>query len=217
MPILGTIMLIMGMTSHSPAKPRATSLADALFSGGRQRVLGLLFGQPQRSYYANELIGLAGVGSGAVQRELARLTQSGLVSVRRRGNQKHYQANPEAPIHAELCALVQKTFALADPLRAALRPWAPRIRAAFVYGSVAKHSDTAFSDIDLMVLSDDLTYADVYAALEDVQTTLGRTINPTLMLPADFGQRARQHQAFVTRVLEQPRIWVLGGEHDLRV
>ena len=155
-------------------------MADALFSGTQQRVLGLLFGQPARSYYATELIALAGIGSGAVQRELARLEWSGLVTVRAVGNQKHYQANGDAPLFSELCGIVQKTVGLADPLRAALRPFESQIEAAFVYGSVAKGRDTAGSDIDVMVISDELTYGDVFAALEDVGVRLGRPVNPTL-------------------------------------
>ena len=109
-------MPIMGMSKKAaPGASRSTSLADALFSGTQQRVLAWLFGQPERSFYATELIGLAGAGSGAVQRELARLAQSGLVTARSVGNQKHYQANPAAPIYAELCAIVQKTVGLAEP------------------------------------------------------------------------------------------------------
>lgn len=88
----------MGIKPTHTAETHGTSLAGALFSGTQQRVLGLLFGQPDRSFYATELINLAGVGSGAVQRELARLAQSGLVTVKPVGNQKHYQANPDSPI-----------------------------------------------------------------------------------------------------------------------
>src|SRR5665811_2106352 len=146
------------------------SLADALFSTTQQRVFGLLFGQPDRSFYATEMIGLAGVGSGGVQRELARLAQSGLVTVRPVGNQRHYQANPEAPIYAELCGIVRKTFGMADPLRLALTPLAAQIKCAFVFGSIAKRQDSASSDIDLMVISDSLGYADTFAALEVAST-----------------------------------------------
>jgi len=106
----------MGTTSASPAKAtRAIGLADALFSGTQQRVLGLLFGQPERSFYATELIALAGAGSGAVQRELARLAQSGLVTVQPLANRKHYRANPASPIYTELCAIARKTIAAAEP------------------------------------------------------------------------------------------------------
>lgn len=110
---LGITMPILGMKPVIRPKPRraqaSESLASALFTSTQQRVLGLLFGHPSRSYYATELIGLAGVGSGAVQRELARLVSSGLVTVRPVGNQKHYQANPDSPLFHELCAIAQKT------------------------------------------------------------------------------------------------------------
>ena len=85
-----------------------------MLTGTQQRVLGLLFGQPARSFYANELIGLAGAGSGAVQRELARLTRSGLLTVRPVGNQKHYQANPDSPLFAELCGIARKALRAPD-------------------------------------------------------------------------------------------------------
>jgi hypothetical protein len=110
----------MGMKAKTVPLPRRTSLTDALFSATQQRVLAFLFGQPERSFFATELIGLVGAGSGAVQRELARLAQSSLVTVTRIGTQKHYQANPKSPIFAELCAIVRKTVGLAEPLREAL-------------------------------------------------------------------------------------------------
>lgn len=195
--------------------PKRTSLADALFSTIQQRVLAYLFGQPERSFFATELIKLAGGGSGAVQRELARLANSGLVTVTRVGTQKHYQANPKSPIFTELCAIAQKTVGLAEPLREALAPLAARISAAFVYGSVAKRQDTAKSDIDLMVVSDSLTYADLFAALEEATNRLGRTVNPTVYSRQELDKRVRADNAFVKRVLAQPKLWVIGEEHDL--
>lgn len=213
MPRLGIIMPIMGMKAKPPSIQ--AGLADALFTGTQQRVLGWLFGQPQRSYYANELIGLAGAGSGAVQRELSRLVQSGLVTVHTVGNQKHYRANPDSPIFAELCGIVQKTVGLAEPLRAALAPLTKKIRAAFIFGSVAKREDTAKSDIDLMLISDKLTYADVFATLEAASTRLGRAVNPTLYTRKEFAKRRAEDNAFITRVLAQPKLWLIGGEDDL--
>src|SRR5258706_2686980 len=192
-----------------------TSLADALFSTIRQRVLAYLFGQPERSFFATELIGLAGGASGAVQRELARLAESGLVTVTRVGTQKHYQANPKSPLFAELCSIAQKTMGLAEPLREALAPLAKRITAAFVFGSVAKRSDTAASDIDLLVVSDSLTYADLYAAMEQATARLGREVNPAVYSRKDLAKRVKQNNTFVTRVMAQPKIWLLGTESDL--
>jgi predicted nucleotidyltransferase len=209
----------MGMKRPVRATPpnatRAASLADALFTGTQQRVLGLLFGQPTRSYYATELIGLAGGGSGAVQRELARLTRSGLLKVRPVGNQRHYQANPDSPLFTELCGIVQKTVGLAEPLREALQPLAAQIRAAFVFGSVAKRQDVATSDIDLLVVSDALSYADLFAAVEAAGARLGRAVNPTILSSKDLAKRVKDDNAFVKRLLAQPKIWLVGGEDDL--
>jgi predicted nucleotidyltransferase len=192
-----------------------TSLAGALFSNTQQRILSLLFGQPQRSFYANELIALTGSGSGAVQRELARLVQSGLVVWQLVGRQKHYQANPNSPIFAELCGIASKTMGLAEPLRHALAPLAPRITAAFVYGSVAKRQDTASSDIDLMLVSDDLSYPDLFGALEEVSQRLGREVKPTIYSRAELARRVARRDGFIKRVLAQPRIWLIGSDDEL--
>ena len=215
MPKVGSKMPKMGMTETIPRKVRNASLADALFSTTQQRVLALLFGQPDRSFYATELIGLVGAGSGAVQRELARLEQSGLVTVRRLGTQKHYQADPGSPLFAEIRGIVQKTVGLAEPLRNALAPLAGRIVAAFVYGSVAKQQDSAASDIDLMVISDSVGYAELYAALESVAPRLGRSINPTVFTRRQLARRKQQDSAFVRRVWEQPKVWVIGSNDAL--
>ena len=219
-PNLGTIRPNMGMeqafdSRESKAALGRGGLSDALFSTTQQRVLGLLFGQPQRSFYANEIIALSRSGSGAVQRELARLAQSELVTVRQLGNQKHYQANPDSPIYAELCGIAQKTMGLAEPLRAALAPLAAHIRAAFVFGSVAKRQDTASSDVDLMLISDDLGYGELFAVLEPLSQRLGRAVNPTIYTPAELHKRIGRGDAFITRVLAQPRIWLMGDEHAL--
>jgi predicted nucleotidyltransferase len=202
--------------SSASAQTKPTSLAATLFSGTQQRVLGLLFGQADRSFYATELIGLAGVGSGAVQRELARLAQSGLVTVRPVGNQKHYQANPDSPIYAELCGIARKTVGLAEPLREALAPLASQIHAAFVFGSVAKKTDTATSDIDLMIVSDTLEYGDTFLTLQAAAAQLGREVNPAIYARKELDKRIKAGEGFVTRVMSQPKVWLIGGEDDLR-
>lgn len=191
------------------------SMSDALFSTSQQRVLGLLFGQPARSFYASELIGLAGGGSGAIQRELLRLELSGLATVRRVGSQKHYQANPDSPLYAELVSIARKTVGLAEPLREALSSLAKEVDAAFVYGSVARNEDTARSDVDLLVLSDTLEYADLYGVLEPLTVRLGRPVNPTVISRQELARRRKAGSAFMKRVLEQPKIWVIGSEREL--
>jgi predicted nucleotidyltransferase len=215
-PIVGINMPNMGtkVRTRVSRAPGRTSLADVLFSTIQQRVLAYLFGQPERSFFATELIKLAG-GSGAVQRELARLEDSGLVTVTRMGTQKHHQANPESPIFAELCAIAQKTVGLAEPLREALAPLAERITAAFVFGSVAKRRDTATSDIDVLVLSDTVDYADAFAALQSAEAKLGRTVNPTVYTPANWRKKREEGNAFVAKVAAQPKVFLIGTEKDL--
>lgn len=220
MPIPGINLPDMGTRqdqhlSEAAALYASTSLSDALFTATQRRVLACLFGVPGRSYTISELIHTTGAGSGAVQREVARLAGSGLLTVEQVGNQKRYRANPDAPIHDELAAIVRKTFGLAEPLREALAPLRARIHAAFVYGSVAKGSDTAGSDIDLLLVADDLTYAETMTVLHPLAEQLGRTVNPTLYTRADLRKRIETGNSFVVRVLEQPRIWLIGDEHNL--
>ena len=203
----------MGIKKTTPRT--SSSLADALFPKVRQRVLAVLFGTPDRSFYANEVIALAQSGTGAVQRELAALSEAGLLTVSKQGNQKHFQANAAAPVFAELRGLVLKTMGLADVLRVALAPLAPQIQAAFVYGSVARQQDTANSDIDVMIVSPSLGYGEVFGALESASTILGRKVNPTLYTPAEMARRREQDNAFVTRVLQQPKIWLIGTGEQL--
>jgi len=206
----------LGATIRSRRSTRI-SLADALLTKTQQRVLRVLFGHPERSFYASELIREAGTGSGAAQRELARLERSGIIVARRIGNQRHYQANAGSPLFSELRNIVLKTVGLAEPLRDGLKPLSSAIRAAFVYGSVAKATDQSASDIDLMIISDSLTYGEVFGALERVTRAVGRKVNPTVYTAAEFSKRARTENAFVTRVLEQPKLWVIGSDDDLPI
>ena len=202
----------MGISTNSI---ESSHLADALFPKVRQRVLAVLFGTPGRSFYANEVIALAQSGTGAVQRELASLSEAGLLTISKLGNQKHYQANASAPVFAELRGLVLKTVGLADVLRAALAPLGGQIDMAFVYGSIARQQDTAGSDADVMIVSSTLGYGEVFGALEGATVSLGRKVNPTLYTPADWAKRIAQDSAFVTRVLQQPKIWLTGNEENL--
>jgi predicted nucleotidyltransferase len=192
----------------------SSSLADALFTTTQQRVLALLFGQPARSFFATELIELTGSGSGAVQRELKRLTSSGLITVTPIGKQKHYQANPDSPVFAELRGLVLKTVALVEPIRQALERLADRITLALLYGSVVKGTDTAASDIDLLIVAEAVTLEDIYTVLAPVEAGLARKISPTLYSPREFAERKASKSAFLTRLLSGEHLVLIGGEDD---
>jgi predicted nucleotidyltransferase len=202
---------------NAAASSPAINPANALFTTTQQRVLGLLFGQADRSFFANEIINATGAGSGAVQRELARLESSGLVTAHWIGNQKHYQANRDSPVFEGLWLVVQNTVGVGGVLKDALQPLAGQITAAFVYGSVAKQQERAGSDVDVLVVSDSLTYADLITALEPAATGLRRSINPTLVTRAELAKRIAERKAFFTRVLSQPKIWLIGNERDLGI
>ncbi|MDP9190105.1 MAG: winged helix-turn-helix domain-containing protein [Acidobacteriota bacterium] len=186
------------------------TIADALFSRTQQRVLGILFGEPARSFFANEIIQRAGTGRGTVQRELERLHASGLVTVRQVGNQKHYQANAVSPVFRELRSILLKTTRLAGPIQAALRPLRKNIELALIYGSVARGEDIAASDVDLLVVADDLLLEALLSRLEKAERDIGRPIHPTLYTRAEFGNR-RRNNAFVKKVLAGPVIPLIGS------
>jgi predicted nucleotidyltransferase len=194
---------------------QAISLSNALFSKVQQRVLGLVFAHPDRSFYTSEIIRTVDSGTGAVERELSRLQRSGLVSVERIGNQKHYRANREAPIFDELHGLILKTVALKEPLKAALEPYADKIETAFVYGSVAKGTDNAHSDIDLMVIGDGLSYSDLYTVLQDVEDRVRRKINPMFLTVDEWRRRSSQDGTFAKKLGTGRKLFILGSEHDL--
>lgn len=189
-----------------------SAVASALFTPVQQRVLGLLFGQPERRFQSAELIRLAESGTGAVHRQLQRLEKAGLVTVSREGNQKYYAARKDAPVFPELHGLVVKTVGIVEPLRAALAPVADEIDLAFVFGSVAKGNERTGSDIDLLVVTDDLAYADVYSALAAAERTLSRTINPTVFTRAEWKKKRTRHDSFAARITAQPRLLVIGSD-----
>ncbi len=160
--------------------------------------------------------GLADSGTGAVHRQLSRLADAGLVTVTRTGNQKHYQARENSPVFAELHGLVVKTVGLVEPIRRALAPFEPRIRAAFVFGSIAKRTETASSNVDLLILSETLAYSDLFDTLQVAEAVLARSVNPTVLTPADWRLRRAEPDSFASRIATQPRIFVIGGDDDLR-
>jgi len=192
------------------------SLGSALFSRTQQQLLGLLYGHPQRSFYLSELIESAGIGRGTVQRELETMSNAGMISVKKIGNQKHYQANAECPIYEELLSIVRKTFGIADVLKEALLPIDKMIDFAFVYGSVAKGEESAKSDIDVMLIGNKSSYGEVVDLLIAVEGKLGRPVNPTIYTPKQIRDKLKSGDSFVSRVLKQDKLWIKGDEDAIK-
>ena len=207
-PNLGIIVPNMGMNNE-------VGLANALFSKVQQRVLALIFGHSDRSFYTSEIVRRVGSGVGAVQRELFRLQRSGLVSVERIGNQKHYRANEASPVFQDLRGLVEKTVGLIEPLRKSFEPYNNAIKTAFVYGSVARGTDTASSDIDVLVIGDDLNYSDLYAAAQQAEDKLRRRVQPLFMTAEDWHRRASDEGSVMNKISLSPKIFIVGSDRDL--
>ena len=209
-PILGIIIPKMGSNITD-----AVRIQDALFPSVQQRVLGILFGQPGRRFQGAELIRMINSGTGVVHRQLTRLAASGLVNVTRIGNQKLYQANPESPVFEELCGLIQKTVGLCDPLQHSLEPLKGQIDVAFVYGSIARGTDTARSDIDLMLIGERLDYVSVYEAIQNAETILGRKINPNLTTLSEWRKKLNEENPFIVNVNKQAKLFIYGSKDEL--
>lgn len=200
---------------HHTHMKKNISISDALFSKVRQRVLGLLYSHPDTDFHTNEIIRLTHSGTGAIQRELANLTDAGIITVKLIGNQKRYQANQAMPFFAELRSIILKTFGLADLIRKALEPISTKIHIAFIYGSIAKQEDTANSDIDIILIGEDLTYADLFQQFEKTEKELGRKINPTFYSLPEWLHKNREKNHFVTKIMKHTKIFLVGTEDDL--
>jgi predicted nucleotidyltransferase len=191
-------------------------IAEALFGHTRRQVLALFFGRPHEAFYLRQMVRETGAGLGAVQREVKRLLNAGLITRVHAGSQIHYSANRDSPVYGELHSLLTKTAGIADILRKALmtspgRKW---IRSAFIYGSVAAGRQSSRSDIDLMVVGDTAT-VDLLPKLRKAQDRLGREINPTVYDEIEFREKARAGTGLIARILAQPRIMLIGTADDL--
>ncbi len=190
------------------------SIAAALFSDSQARLFRWLFGQPERSYHLSELRRLSGLGSASLQRELNRLVDAGLVVSERVGNLRRFQANLQSPVYTELVALTRKTLGAEPLLREALQPIAARLQVAFIYGSVAKQTDTAQSDIDLLLVGEDLSLNEILTLLLPLETQLGRKINPNCYSQSEYARRLAEPDSFVNRILAQPILPLIGKDLD---
>jgi predicted nucleotidyltransferase len=197
-----------------PTNTKQGDLAAALFGKAQREVLAFLFIRADESFYLREVVRHARVGTGAVQRELKRLTDVGILVRRVRGNQVYFQANQQCPIFPELQGLLVKTVGLADVLRAALASLAGRISVAFLYGSMAKGSARSSSDVDVLVVGD-ITFAEIVSALGPAQERLGRDVNPSVYPPSEFCCKLAQHHHCLTSVLSGPKVFLVGDEHAL--
>lgn len=186
----------------------------ALLGQTRAAVLALLYGHPDRELYLSEIVRAVGAGTGAVQRELARLTAAGLLCRTTRGKQVYFQANPDSPVFPEIRGLIVKTVGAVGVLREALEPLGSRIRLAFIYGSVARGEETTSSDVDLLVIGTARLFG-VVSALAPAQEKLRREINPVVFPAAEARRKLQAKDPFLGGVAAGAKLFVVGGEREL--
>lgn len=189
-------------------------LMDLLFGGTRQRVLAVLLLEPDTAFHLRGLARLAGVPAGTLTREVDKLTGAGLVRRSEQGHQVHYQANRACPLFDELASMFRKTHGMAAVLREALAPLAAQVRVALVFGSMARGTQSAGSDIDLLVVGR-MGFAELVQALYPAQQALQREINPVLFSPEEFRARVREGGAFARQLLDQANVLLMGDQDDL--
>ena len=191
---------------------KSISLANALFTKVQQRVLGVLFGNPLRSFYGNEIVRLADSGIGAVQRELEKLSAAGLIVSQRIGNQRHFRANPHTPIYGELVALIAKTCGVAEVVRMALQPLADKLDYALIDRALAEGYVSTRNPIDLLLVGKGPTPAEVRELLVGAESRLGQSIRPILYTQDELGEQLREAGSFVARLLERPTFCLIGTD-----
>jgi predicted nucleotidyltransferase len=187
---------------------------DLLFGAYRRTILALLLLRPDESFYVREMARLSGVPAGSLHRELKLLAEAGLLVRTVSGNQVRYQADRACPIYEELAAIFRKTAGLADVLREALSPLGSRISLAFVFGSVAQGRERGSSDVDVLVTGE-ATFEEVVEALSHTRQRLGRDVNPVVMTEAAFRSKRRQGDRFLSRVVREPKIFLVGDAGEL--
>ena len=193
-----------------------TATGNALFTKTQQRVLGILFGDPEKRFYTNEIVRLADMGRGTVTRELARLKSIGLITSVHEGNQRYYQVNPHCPVYPEVLSIVRKTSGIDSIILNALYPWHERIQIAFVHGPIASGKENVDSPVDLFIIAEGLAYGDVMLALNDAARIAGRTVNPSIYSPGQIRRELAKNNTFINRVMRHPKLWVLGKDSNLR-
>lgn len=193
---------------------RTTSITDALLPKLRQRLLAATLLQPERSWYAAELARHLRTRPSSLQRELAALSSAGILKRARRGRMVYFQPDTDCPVFSELHGLLTKTAGLVDVLHHALGSASGKIRAAFVYGSVARAGETTHSDVDLIVVGT-LRLSEASTLVRPARGQLGREINVRTYSPEEFASRVRNRDHFLSRVMTRPKLFVIGTENEL--
>ena len=132
--------------------------------------------------------------------------------MRKSGNRVYYRSNQEHPLYREIHNLVLKTCGLSDQLKEALKD--TKIRLAFIFGSVANGTETARSDVDLIVIGD-IGLQELSGLLARTMEKVEREINPHVFSSEEFSRRLSDNDPFLSRVISAPKLFIKGNDYDL--
>ena len=186
------------------------SAAALLFGKTRQAVLVQLYENPDASFYLRELSRITAIGPGPLQNELNQLVKADLVLRASDGNRVTYQANARHPIFSELQSIVAKTCGLPSRLRDSLTPLADRIDYAVIYGSLAKGTNHAGSDVDLLIVGQP-SLPEIIDLIQPLEEQSGREISVRLYARDEFNERRQKADPFLEAVLSGPLIPLVGA------
>lgn len=187
---------------------------DFLLPEYRQRVLGLLLLHPQTRYHVREIARLTNTAAGSLHRELSKLAKAQVLLRQVSGNQVYYQANINFLIFNELANILRKTSDLVGSLTNALTPLAERIEVAFVFGSMARGTESFGSDVDLMIIGK-ISFSEAVTALYNVQTIIGREINPRVYSRTEWKKLIKNKNAFIEEILSKQKLFIIGTVNDI--
>jgi predicted nucleotidyltransferase len=185
-----------------------------LFPTVRGDILAATLTQPDKWWFLSELAQFIGTTPSSLQRELKALVDGGILEQRREGTRSYFKAQTRSPLFSELRGLLEKTAGLVPALGRALKPFALRIDCAFVYGSVARSSEHALSDVDLLVIGA-VGLSELAPALRKVEARLGREVNVTSYSAHEFRKKVAAKDHVLSEVLRGPKEFLKGNERDL--
>lgn len=190
-----------------------TSLSDALFNKTKQKVLGIMFVQPDRELHMREIARMSKVTVSSIQRELELLTKAGILLSSKQGNQTIFKANKQCPIYDELLGFARKTFGISGLIKQALAD-VEGIKVAFIYGSVAKGEEKSLSDVDVLLIGD-VNYSDAMNSILGVEGKIGRPINAKVFREDEVKTKLAENSSFLTEVLKNKKLFLMGNQNDL--
>ena len=179
----------------------------------RKELFRLYFTNPDQAYYLRELERILRIPVSMIRNELIRLEEDGIFLSRRKGNQTYYILNQSYPLFDELKSIVSKTIGIQGLLRENLAK-VRGIEVAFIYGSFARHEETAKSDIDLLVIGT-IDENRLLREINKLEKVLRREINYSIFSKDEFEHKMRGKDPFITDLLKNHKIFVVGDQNDL--